>query len=162
MGYEDDILDAPEESGRDPINGDWALVASLVPEQVNDAIVALEAAGIEDFHFKKEMPSTDGTGIIPLTAEQIGNIKTLVYVRPVQAAQAKALLEVLPEPTLAPERSEVATKTQRTWLIGLGLFILVLVVFLLLQFLNGGSLLLMRYLGPAVGTEAFLRWCLLC
>lgn len=102
MSKHNDILDDsfhpdnPDDETR--IIGQWTLVASLIPEAVGPVVAALEEAGIEEARFEKEKLSVNQTGIIPISAQELGNIKTLVYVRNQDAEQVKALIDALPEP----------------------------------------------------------------
>lgn len=100
MGTLLDILDAPDDHERPSQYNGWILVATLAPEQIADLVHALEEAAIDagDLYFKKDIPSKVGNIIVPLTANELGNIKTLVFVSPESANKVQLIVDQLPEP----------------------------------------------------------------
>lgn len=139
-----DILDEPEDRGHPSQYKGWILVATLTPEEVGNLVLALEEAEIEEenLYFHKEMPSKVGNIIVPLTAHELGNIKTMVYVAPESVDEVMLIVDLLPEPE--PFVSSLSAKDlelQRLWMrLVIGL-VIVLVIWSFLRFMQGETTL---------------------
>lgn len=116
--FNDEILDAPEEKSKPAIKQDWALVASLTTEQIANLVPRLEAANFIDVRLEKETATLNHTGIIPVSATQLGDMKTLLYVKPEEAVAIKAIVDALPKSKVStPEENSKDQNQYKLWMV---------------------------------------------